>query len=255
MKFRIWRSGKNGKDGRYEIYDIEPKPGANLLEALFEIQDKYDDSLAFRYSCRGAVCGSCAMTINRVPRLACRTQLSEIGRYKPMNLALFGPLLTKVEWNRESEVLVEPLPVMPILKDLIVDMTVFYEYYRRVKPWQDPQAQNEMTKMLPEEVRRVERWSNCILCGACFGACPVCGKNPEYLGPATLAWSLRFIDDSRVKDPKERLDLVKEWNGAPACEYFYNCVKVCPKDVAPAAAIRILMNKLRPTEPVEQQHL
>ncbi len=244
MRFRVWRSGRGGEDGRYETYDVEPRPGMNVLEALFAIQDKYDDGLAFRYSCRGAVCGSCAMTINREPRLACRTQLSDIGRLKPMRLALFGPLLTKVDWNPSDEVLVEPLPTMPIQKDLVVAMDTFYEYYRKVRPWQEPPDEKAISVMKPEQVHRIDRWANCILCGACFGACPVCAKNPRYLGPAALAWSLRFIDDSRVRDPDERLKLVAGPDGAPACEWFYNCVKVCPKNVAPAEAIRVLRSRL-----------
>ena len=253
MKFRVWRSGREGKDGLYEVYEIEPKPGMNVLEALFAIQDKYDDGLAFRYSCRGAVCGSCAMTINREPRLACRTQLSELGNYRPMNLALFGPLLTKTEWNRDDEVLVEPLPVMPILKDLVVDMTAFYKYYRDVRPWQEPGTEKVISKMFHADTTKIERWANCILCGACFGACPVCFKNPRYLGPAALAWALRFINDVRVKDPEDRLRLVSGIDGAPACEWFYNCVKVCPKNVAPAVAIKMLRNRLERKQPVEGQ--
>lgn len=253
MRFRVWRSGAGGKDGRYEVYDIEPRPGMNVLEVLFEIQDVHDDSLAFRYSCRGAVCGSCAMTINREPRLACRTQLSNIGKYKPMGLALFGPLLTKTDWDPEREVLVEPLPVLPILKDLVVDMDRFYEHYRKVRPWQEPTGSSEVPRMLPRDTEKIERWGNCILCAACFGSCPVCAKNPDYLGPAALAWALRFIDDVRVKDPGERLGLVGAPEGAPACEWYYNCVKVCPKNVAPALAIRALRTKLGEPKSVRQE--
>lgn len=246
MRFKVWRSGKGGKDGRYEVYELEPAPGMNLLEALFAIQDKYDDGLSFRYACRGAVCGSCAMTVNREPRLACRTQLAEIGRYKPMNLVPFGPLMKEVRWDTETEVLVEPLPVLPILRDLVVDMTLFYERYNQVRPWHEPQEGHEgFSQMTPEQAKKVDRWANCILCGACFGACPVCDKNPRYMGPAALAWSLRFIDDARAKDAASKLALVSGPDGAPACESVYNCVKVCPKDVAPAAAIKVLMDKLR----------
>ena len=244
MRLRVWRSGKGGQDGRYETYDVETRPGMNLLEALFEVQDRHDDSLAFRYSCRGAVCGSCAMMINREIRLACRTQLSAIRTQKSQNLAQFEPLQRTVTWDREQEILVEPLPGLPVLKDLVVDMTRFYEYLERVKPWVDPPHTTENQRLMPAEVARQNKWANCILCAACYGSCPVCWKNPRYLGPAALAWSLRFIDDPRCMDTLDRLKLVMDQDGVPACEWFYNCVRVCPKEVAPAAAIRNLRDKL-----------
>lgn len=245
MRIKVWRSGPAGKDGRYEVYEVDTRPGMNLLEALFEVQDKHDDSLAFRYSCRGAVCGSCAMMINREIRLACRTQLSAIWTQKPQNLAQFEPLQREVAWDRGAEILVEPLPGLPVLKDLVVDMTRFYEYYRRVKPWLDPpEASEENMRLTPAEAARQTKWANCILCAACHGSCPVCWNNTRYLGPAALAWSLRFVDDPRCMDKLHRLAAVKDEDGVPACEWFYNCVRVCPKEVAPAAAIRRLKQAL-----------
>lgn len=243
MMFKVWRSEKGGKDGKYMTYEVQPGPGMSVLDALFAIQEKYDDSVAFRYSCRGAVCGSCAMTVNREPRLACRTQVLELAKKKPVGLRPFEGLEKETDWDRSSEILIEPLPNMPILKDLIVDMTRFYEHYRKVKPWmerlEDARSYSHMT---PLEVVKVEKYANCILCACCFGACPVCEKNTQYHGPAALSWSLRFVDDSRVKDKKERLLLVGQHDGAPGCEFIYNCVRVCPKNVAPAGAIRILKN-------------
>ena len=243
MRFRVWRSGKAGKDGRYVTYDIQPNAGMSVLDALFEIHEKYDDSLAFRYSCRGAVCGSCAMTINLEPRLACRTQVLELQRKKSLGLRTFEGLEKDTDWDRSSEILIEPLPNMSILKDLIVDMTRFYERYKKVKPWMETLDEViDYSHMTPLEVGKVEKYANCILCACCFGACPVCETNAQYLGPAALSWSLRFVDDGRVKDRKERLSLVDEEDGVPGCEFIYNCVKVCPKSVAPASAIRILKN-------------
>ncbi len=248
MMLRVQRSGKGGTDTRFDVFEIEPKKGMNVLEALFEIQDTLDDTLAFRYSCRGAVCGSCAMVINREIRLACRTQISMIGQYKPMGLKPFPPLQREVSWSPANEVLIEPLPNLPILKDLVVDMTRFYEYYRKVKPF--IAELKEPTRILPERQKTLDKWANCILCAACYGACPVCYKNPNYVGPAALAWSLRFVDDPRTEgETLERLRLVEDQNGVPACEWFYNCVRACPKDVAPAAAIRLLKNKLQNQRP------
>ena len=229
---------------RYDTFDFEPKPGMNVLDALFEVQERFDDSLAFRYSCRGAVCGSCAMMINREIRLACRTQISLIGKYKPMGLKPFPPLQREVGWNPAEEVLIEPLPNLPIQKDLVVDMTRFFECYKKVKPFI---MELSGPRPIPPEVRKsLDKWANCILCGACYGACPVCNKNPKYLGPHALVWSLRFVDDPRTEgESVERLSVVKDQDGVPACEWFYNCVRACPKDVAPAAAIRILKTRLQ----------
>lgn len=246
MRFKVWRSGKDGDDARYDTFEVQPVKGMNVLEALFEIQDRLDDTLAFRYACRGAVCGSCAMMINREIRLACRTQVSLISHYKPMGLKPFPPLQSPVDWDRDSEVLVEPLPNLPIQKDLVVDMTRFYRYYERVKPYLETLEEvGAPTRIMPQQMERAERLANCILCAACYGSCPVCHKNSRYIGPHALAWSLRFIDDPRAKgDEQERLSLVKDQDGVPACEWFYNCVRTCPKDVAPAAAIKILKEKL-----------
>lgn len=246
MNFKIWRSGRGGEKGRYEPYQVPAAPGMSVLDALFSIRDEHDDSLAFRYSCRGAVCGSCAMTINREPRLACRTQLSEVLRSRSMGLRTFPGLQKDVEWDMSEEVLVEPLPNMPIIKDLVVDMSKFFEYYRRVKPWIDSVDEiRSFSSMTPVEVAKVQKYANCILCGACFGACPVCERDLAYLGPAALAWSLRMIDDPRTKERRDRLGLVSHREGVQDCEFIYNCVRVCPKAVAPAGAIRILKEILK----------
>jgi succinate dehydrogenase / fumarate reductase iron-sulfur subunit len=246
MKLVVRRSGRNGKDSRYSSYDVKVSPGMTVLDALFAIRDTEDDSLAFRYSCRGAICGSCTMMINKEPRLACRTQLSSLHYAKTLGLREFAGLRGREDWDRSAEVLVEPLPNMPILKDLVVDMARFFDYYRKVKPWIEalPEEQSS-SRIAPSDVSKLERYANCILCGACFGACPVCEKDTTYFGPAALAWSLRMVDDPRTRDRKERLGLVAHRDGVPGCEFVYNCVKVCPKAVAPAGAIRTLTGYIR----------
>lgn len=245
MRFKVWRSGSDHSTARYETFDIEPAPGMTVLEALFEIQDELDDSLAFRYSCRGAICGSCAMTINREIRLACRTQVAGIAKAKPMNLRGFKALDRETQWDRTGEILVEPLPNLPVQKDLVVDMTRFFDAYRRIEPWLEAQERaGGLSRMASSDSARVERYANCILCAACFGACPVCEKDPDYLGPAALSWSYRFITDPRADDKGRKLQLVSPKEGVPDCEFIYNCVKACPKAVAPASAIRALKDLL-----------
>jgi len=245
MQLKIWRSGKNGTGGRYETYQVEPSPGMTVLEALFVIQDTQDDSLAFRYSCRGAICGSCAMMINRDIRLACRTQLAGIERIKPMGLRPFPPLQKQADWAKGKEVMIEPLPNLPALKDLIVDMARFFDAYRKIKPWIDAADRDSgLSKMSPDECGRLEKYANCILCAACFGSCPVCDKDETYVGPAALAWSYRFATDPRDRGGDQRLATASEDDGVPSCEFVYNCVKACPKGIAPASAIRALKEML-----------
>lgn len=245
MRFKILRSDRGGANPRYESFEIRLTPGMSVLEALFAIQDEHDDSLAFRYSCRGAVCGSCAMSINREPRLACRTQVADISNARSLGLTQFKGLTREKPWDKNMEVLIEPLPNLPVERDLIVDMTRFFVAYKKIRPWLDEdEDRKSLSTMMPEEVSKVEKYANCILCAACFGACPVCEKDSAYVGPAALAWSYRFFDDVRETKRSEKLRIAGEKDGVPGCEFIYNCVKVCPKNVAPALAIRNLKNQL-----------
>jgi len=116
----------------YDSFEIDLEPGMTVLSALFRAQEK-DESLAFRYSCRGAVCGTCAMLINKVPRLACRTQVRALVEGKDkVALSPYPALEVKVPWDPAREVLVEPLPHLPVIRDLVVDMTRFFDDYRAV---------------------------------------------------------------------------------------------------------------------------
>ena len=225
----------------YDTFELGPKPGLTVLEALFEIQEQFDDSLAFHYSCRGAVCGTCAMLINKVPRLACRTQVASLlkGELK-VNLVPYHAIEEETTpWNSKEEVLVEPLPHLPVIKDLIVDMSTFFEYYRFVEPVFKPAspAPEKERLMDPSAIPELELYTNCILCAACFGACPVDGKNPEYLGPAALAKLYRFHIDPRESRGTERIERANIPNGWWACEFFGNCTRVCPKGVPPTIGI------------------
>ena len=214
-----------------------------VLDALFQIQDKMDSSLSFRYSCRGAVCGSCSMLINKEPRLACRTQISKIKSYE-MKLTPF-PALTDIPsgWNPDDEILIEPLPNMPILKDLVVDMSQFYKALETMKLWVDSKDSDEAHLQSPTDRAKIERYVNCILCAICYGSCPVNAKHREYLGPAALAKAWRFAEDSRVETPERYIQAASVLNGVPLCDLVMNCVKACPKEVAPGGAIRKMRNQ------------
>ncbi|MFP4001812.1 MAG: succinate dehydrogenase/fumarate reductase iron-sulfur subunit [Thermoplasmata archaeon] len=230
MKFKIYRY--DGEEEDYDLYDVPHEEGQTVLDALFHIQENIDDSLSFRYSCRGAVCGSCAMLIDKVPRLACRTQVQKVKEQKS-ELEHYGALDEGAGLS-EEHILVEPLPHLEVQKDLIVDMGKFYDNYEKIEPYLKPEETPEREhRMDPDKVSELEDYTNCILCAACFGACPVNGENDDYLGPAALAKLYRFHLDTRESEEENRLDLADYEDGWWACDFYTNCRKVCPKDVPP----------------------
>ena len=223
----------------YDSFPIDPEPGMTVLSALFRAQEM-DDSLAFRYSCRGAVCGTCAMLINKVPGLACRTQAGPLLVEKDqVTLAPYPALEEKVPWDPAREILVEPLPHLPVIRDLVVDMSRFFECYRLVDPVFSPPGEPPARERLmkPEAVRELVTYTNCILCGACYGACPVNARNPRYLGPAALAALYRFRIDPREGRGIARLRQADTPEGWWGCEFHTNCRRVCPRGVPPNLAI------------------
>ena len=240
MILKIFRSDKGNGGTGYDTFNIDPVPGMSVLGVLFHIQDRLDDSLAFRYSCRGAVCGNCAMLINKVPRLACRTQLADLAAGKiDIDLKPYPALEPDIEWDRDKEILIEPLPHLPVLKDLVVDMDRFFEYYRTIEPvlkaGDDPPEKERL--MQASSVNELEDYTNCILCAACVGSCPVNGKSEGYMGPAVLAKLYRFHIDPREACDDSRLLMANSISGWWGCEFHTNCKKVCPKGVPPNQAI------------------
>ncbi len=238
MKLRVAR-GSHAGITHYDVFEIKQTPGMTVLDALFYIQDHLDPSISFRYSCRGAVCGSCGMLIDKVPMLACRTQLQSI-KMSESNLKLFEALAdnSEIEWDRENEILIEPLPNFALLKDLVVDMDKFYKTLEIMKLWADPVEGEKPRLQSPVERKLIDRYVNCIMCALCFGSCPINAEKEEYLGPAALAKSYRFFKDSRSTNPSRYIDAASVPEGAALCDLIMNCVKVCPKGVAPGAAIR-----------------
>jgi len=240
MLFKIKRS--DGKNSKYEIFDVKPAPHMSVLEALFKIQDEQDSSLSFRYSCRGAVCGSCAMLINKKQRLACRTQVSEIANENVISISPYGAIAMP-DIKSGGVFLIEPLPNLPVIKDLIVDLEPFFKHYKDMQPWFDEKSisRNEMP-MLQNDVKKVDKYAACILCGLCYGACPAVARNIDYPGPAALAKAWRFFADSRYRDAQDILKLVDRsiWS----CNEVYRCVEVCPKKVPPTNAITGFMRKI-----------
>jgi succinate dehydrogenase / fumarate reductase iron-sulfur subunit len=192
------------------------------------------------------------MLINKVPRLACRTQVEPLLAGEPdVELKPYAAVEGGERWNAAKEVMVEPLPHLPVLKDLVVDMTKFYQFLRAVQPVLRPaeSAPEREYRMEPTAVRELERYTNCILCGACFGACPVIGENPEYLGPAALAQLYRFHVDPREARDGLRLALADQPNGWWACRFYTNCRTVCPRGVPPNLTIGRARQELKPRNP------
>jgi succinate dehydrogenase / fumarate reductase iron-sulfur subunit len=214
-----------------EPFEVEVRKGMNLLEALLRIQDEQDGAPAFRYSCRGAVCGSCAMRVNGNDVLACRTHIED----------LLG-----------KPVLIEPLALFPVIRDLIVDMSGFFDHYRKIEPYLRGKPISSQVEYLMEEQRRkeIDPYINCILCGICFGTCPAFEKDPEFLGPAMLAKAYRFLIDPRDNRNEEILRAVNHQQGVWGCKTVFNCTNVCPKQVPPTHGIvkmrgRILRYRIR----------
>ncbi|MFX1505811.1 MAG: succinate dehydrogenase/fumarate reductase iron-sulfur subunit [Promethearchaeota archaeon] len=240
QKFLIYRKEPDSEP-RYQRYKIPIKKGMSVLEALFYIQDHIDSGLTFRYSCRGAICGSCGMTIDKLPQLACKTQVANVKTTrKPPRLPElnFGVV---PNWNEENEILVEPLPNMPVIKDLIVDMEPFWKFYQEVQPyfvreWDDVVPESLQS---PDDAKSIEHLVYCILCGVCW-TCPVNADNSHYLGPAALAKAYRFIADTRLNEDQRSsvITRVSSTDAVLACEKHFVCNRVCPKNVKPGTAIK-----------------
>lgn len=195
------------------------------MEALLRIQDEEDGTLSFRYSCRGAVCGSCAMKVNGRVVLACRTHVETLVG-KPL--------------------LIEPLPFFPVIRDLIVDMSLFFEHYREIKPYLHGEPASPLSEQIMDEEKRkeIDPYINCILCGICFGVCPGFEVDRQFLGPAILARAYRFLIDPRDSRDEEILGSVDGQAGVWGCKTVFSCIKACPKEVPPTHAIVEMRRKI-----------
>ncbi len=219
VQFRVFRFDPE-KDQKpyFDAYEIVTERGMTVLDGLINIFDTQDPSLAYRASCCTALCGSCTMHINGRFRLACQTQIEDVAN--------------------NAEVVVEPLLHLPVLRDLVVDMSPFFEQWQKAGPF-EPRNSTPKNERLqsPEQREKLNSLVDCIVCGACYAACPSARENPEYLGPHAMMRALRFIEDSRDGATVERLTRVASDNGAFRCHTVFNCQTVCPKDLDPSGAI------------------
>lgn len=203
--------------------DFRNRMVLDVLEHLHELES----TLVYRRSCREGVCGSDGMNINGKNRLACIT---------PVDEAL-----------ENGELVIRPLPGMPVIRDLVVDQSLFFKQYQAVKPWlinNDPAPSIERLQT-PEERARLDGLYECILCGCCSSQCPSWWWNPEkYLGPAALLQSWRFLADSRDQGRVERLDRLDDPFSVFRCRSIGNCSWVCPKGLNPMGAIGHIRREL-----------
>jgi len=219
--FRIYRFDPDGGETpRIDSFELDMSGcGPMVLDALIQIKGTVDSSLTFRRSCREGICGSCAMNINGVNRLACTTFAQEMGQ----------------------EVRIYPLPHMSVVKDLVPDLTEFYAQYASIKPWlqtRSPAPPDQERLQSKQEQERIDRPGACILCACCSTACPSYWWNSDrFLGPAALLAAYRWIVDTRDEATGERLDALEDPFRLYRCHTIMNCTDVCPKDLNPAKAI------------------
>jgi succinate dehydrogenase/fumarate reductase iron-sulfur protein len=228
--FRVKRFDPDSdRRAAWRAYTVDAGPRMSVLDGLFWILEHADGTLGFRYSCRAGMCGSCAMVINGREDLACRRRLEHLA----------GP------------VHVEPLRSLPVIKDLVVDMTAFFAKYKAVDPFYvgeeptmtGPAAAPAIVPPHPDVRGIVDQQLGCISCGACYSACPVVALNPAYLGPAALNRAYVLSADVRDARGSDRASLVLGEGGAFACHDAGNCVAACPVGIQPLLSIRLLRKR------------
>ena len=208
-------------EASFDEFDVPCPKDWVILDGLNHIKDQLDGTLAYRWSCRMGICGSCGMTVNGEPKLTCATFLHE---YAP------GPIR------------VEPLRNFPVIRDLIVDIGDFMRKLVTVKPWivrdeERPLSAGEF-RQTPDEMDEYKQYSMCINCMLCYSACPIYGLDPKFLGPAAIALAQRYNLDNRDQGSAQRRDVLSEHEGIWGCTFVGECTKVCPKHVDPAGSIQ-----------------
>ncbi|NIM25978.1 MAG: succinate dehydrogenase iron-sulfur subunit [Nitrososphaeria archaeon] len=209
-------------------FNIPYEKWTTVLEAILEVKKHFDHSVAVRYSCRQASCGSCGMIINGKPRLACFTKISELD---------------------SNVVTVEPMNNFPIIRDLAVRFERLFDSHHKIKPYlirdDSELTSNEKEFMQsPEELEQYIQFANCIKCGLCNSACPTMATDSSFIGPQALAQAYRYVADSRDKGKDSRLKIIDDSHGIWRCHFAGSCSQVCPKGVDPAMGIQFLRGYL-----------
>ena len=217
VKLKIFRfDPKLDRQPHYDTFVVDAEPTDRLLDCLNKVRWEQDGSLAYRMSCAHGICGSDRMTINGVSALACQKLVKD--------------------YPADKEILIEPLSVFPVVKDLVVDMEPFFAAEKSVHPPDGISlTEADAGKEHPQTVKQRSQFDDdikCIMCACCVSACPVSQKeDPAYVGPAAIVRAHRYIFDSRVKDTLERLQIMDKPHGAWSCKTYYKCTVVCPKEI------------------------
>lgn len=218
--FRVYRWDPDaGGNPRLDSYEVDVTGAPMVLDVLLKIKNEVDATLTLRRSCREGVCGSCAMNIAGENTLACTKGLDQLPA---------------------GDVDVYPLPHMPVVKDLVPDLTHFYAQYASIEPWLHTESAAGSRERLqsPEDREKLDGLYECILCACCTGACPSHWWNPDkFLGPAVLLQAWRWLSDSRDEATGERLDQLDDRFKLYRCHTILNCTNACPKGLNPAKAI------------------
>jgi succinate dehydrogenase / fumarate reductase iron-sulfur subunit len=220
-RFRVYRwDPDRGENPRVDSYVLDLDDcGPMVLDAIIKIKNEIDPTLTFRRSCREGICGSCAMNIDGTNTLACTKPIADIS----------------------GDVVINPLPHLPVVKDLVPDLDTFYQQYASIKPWLDSQQQPESDRerlQSPEQREKLDGLYECILCACCSTSCPSYWWNGDrYLGPATLLQAYRWLADSRDDSTDERLDYLDDAFKLYRCHTILNCTATCPKGLNPGKAI------------------
>ncbi len=235
-RFNVYRYDPDaGENPRIDSYEVDVSDVSMVLDALIKIKNETDPTLTFRRSCREGVCGSCAMNINGANTLACTKGMDDLG---------------------DGDVAVYPLPHQPVVKDLVTDLTKFYEQHASINPFLQSSVADDAAEIpqSKEEREKLDGLYECILCACCSTSCPSYWWNgdkdngEEYLGPAALLQAYRWIADSRDEEREKRLDALEDPFKLYRCHTIMNCAQVCPKSLNPAKAIAEI-RKLMITRP------
>jgi succinate dehydrogenase / fumarate reductase iron-sulfur subunit len=231
IKLRVYRKNpKQSKSSHFDEFTVPVQRWTTVLDALLHAKGYLDNSIAIRYSCRMASCGSCGMKINGIPRLACYTKVSEIN---------------------ENIITCEPLPNFPVIRDLVGDFSDFFQHHSSMEPFihnqnADIVDKNNLTEFIqsPEDVENYLQFSYCIKCGLCYSACPSVASDTKFPGPQALAQAYRYVADNRDDATRSRLNIVDDKHGIWRCHFAGSCSVVCPKGVDPALGIQLLRGHL-----------
>lgn len=230
VKFIVQRYDPSAGERPFlQEYEVLSSKGMTVLDGLFHIKENLDGSLSFRTSCRMGICGSCGMLINQVPRLACHTQVEEL---------------------RTETIEVRSLPNLPIIKDLVPDLTTLFTRHKSIKPYllradtPEIDAPSGEFQQSPRELDNYLQFTYCTKCGCCLAACPTTATDKLFLGPQALAQAYRYCADSRDAGAKERFAAVDSPQGVWHCHLAGACSEVCPKGLDPALGIQLLKRKI-----------